>query len=193
MDKKEETPESNFSKEDIAPFPKRDKVVDKVKIAKLLIPTYEERLAEYLKKYDKEMDEIDFLKNELKISKTILDPKNHYTVGVKWEIYQKNYNLYVDFLDNKLKSFIDTEQQGKVKFSNVNERLYTLKELCPELIDSLSKLSKKEKIEIMQIITNSNGDNILKKLIYKALPMDVDSEFEDKIQRFKVKMLKKKA
>lgn len=192
MDKKEETPESNFSKEDIAPFPKRDKVVDKVKIAKLLIPTYEERLAEYLKKYDKEMDEIDFLKNELKISKTILDPKNHYTVGVKWEIYQKNYNLYVDFLDNKIKSFIDTEQQGKVK-SNVNERLYALKELCPELIDSLSKLSKKEKIEIMQIITNSNGDNILKKLIYKTLPMDVDSEFEDKIQRFKVKMLKKKA
>jgi len=101
----------------------------------------------------------------------------------------------IDVYTNMVDLFVFQEKKEKEKgekYSSVNERLYALKEVCPEFIDSLSKLTQAEKKELMQIITNSNGDNILKKLIHKNSPMDVDGEFEDKIQRFKIKLLNKK-
>jgi hypothetical protein len=201
MAKKEEAPKPKLSKEGFPLFLPRDKVEDRVIIAKLLIPTYEKRLAEYLKKYDGEMDEIDFLKNELKISTTILDPKNHYTVGVKWEIYQKNYNLYVDFLESKLKSFIQTEpksQNKKKDFAKNDHRLYAFEVLCSDFIKHLTKLSSngmdtKEIGEIISYITNVNPVDAYKKTLtadkHKRI---IDKEFKDKIDEYKVKINKLK-
>jgi uncharacterized protein (DUF433 family) len=100
-------------------------------------------------------------------------------------------DAYLNVLDLFVMQGKKEKEKGD-KYSNVNQRLYALKELCPELIDSLSKLTQAEQKELMQIITNSNGDNVLKKLVYKNSPMDVDSEFEDKIDRFKNKISKKK-
>lgn len=194
MAKKEETPKPIFSKEDIAPFPERDSNVDRVKIAKSLIPTYEKRLAEYLKKYDGEMEELDFLKNELMISSTILEPKNNYTVGVKWEIYKKNYNLYVDFLESKQKSFIQTEpksQNKKKDFALNDERLYALEVLCPDFIKHLNKLISNgmdviEIGEIISYITNVNPVDGYKKIFTKdKSKRRVKDDFQLKINQLK--------
>lgn len=201
MDKKEKTSEPIFSKEDIAPFPKRDSNVDRVKFAKSLIPTYEERLAEYLKKYDGEMEELDFLKNELIISNTILNPKNKYTVGVKWEIYQKRYNLYVDFLERKQKSFIQTEPKShnkKKDFALNDERLYALEVLCPDFIKHLTKLNSNgmdvtEIGEIISYITNVNPVDAYKKtLTADKRKRSIKKGFKDKIDEYKVRINKLK-
>jgi len=197
MDKKEETPKTIFSKEDIAPFPKRENNVDRIKIAKSLIPTYDERLAEYLKKYDGEMEELDFLKNELVISNTILAPKNKYTVGIKWEIYQKKYNLYVDFLERKQKSFIQTEpksQNKKKDFALNDERLYALEVLCPDFIKHLTKLNSNgidvtEIGEIISYITNVNPVDAYKKtLTADRRKRRIKKDFKDKIDQLKIKI-----
>ena len=201
MAKKEETPKPIFSKEDIAPFPERDSNVDRVKIAKSLIPTYEKRLAEYLKKYDGEMEELDFLKNELMISSTILEPKNNYTVGVKWEIYKKNYNLYVDFLERKQKSFIQTEPKShnkKKDFALNDERLYALEVLCPDFINHLTKLNSNgmdvtEIGKIISYITNVNPVDAYKKtLTADKRKRSIKKEFKDKIDEYKVSINKLK-
>ena len=201
MAKQEETQKPIFSKEDIAPFPERDNNIDRVKIAKSLIPTYEERLAEYLKKYDGEMEELDFLKNELIISNTILDPKNKYTVGVKWEIYQKRYNLYVDFLERKQNSFIQTEPKShnkKKDFALNDERLYALEVLCPDFINHLTKLNSNgmdvtEIGEIISYITNVNPVDAYKKtLTADKRKRSIKKEFKDKIDEYKVSINKLK-
>jgi hypothetical protein len=126
--------------------------------------------------------------------KNIIDMLNTYTEQTRDKALKLKIGAYINLVD----LFVHQEKKEKEKketnekYSNVNQRLYALKELCPELIDSLSKLTQAEQKELMQIITNSNGDNILKKLIYKNSPMDVDGEFEDKIDRFKNKISKKK-
>lgn len=126
-----------------------------------------------------------------------------------WQEYQVNYlkvleestrsvfdkkrvKIYIHMMEEFRKRLTQVnEKSSQEKFSTVNERLYALSELCPDLIKSLRNLSKKEQKELMQIITNSNGDNILKKLIYNTSPLDVDSEFIDLIDSYKLKISKK--
>ena len=124
----------------------------------------------------------------------IIDMLNTYTEQTRDKTLKLKIGAYINLVD----LFVHKEKKEKEKketnekFSSVNERLYALTKLCPEFIDSLKYLSQKEQKEIMQIITNSHGDNILKKLIYKNSPMDVDDKFEDKIDRIKNKISKKK-
>lgn len=121
----------------------------------------------------------------------IIDMLNTYTEQTRDKTLKLKMGAYINLVD----LFVHQEKKEKVKvdkYSSVNERLYALTKLCPEFIDSLKYLSQKEQKEIMQIITNSHGDNILKKLIYKNSPMDVDDKFEDKIDRIKNKISKKK-
>jgi hypothetical protein len=199
MDKKEETPEPIFSKEDIAPFPKRHDNVDRVKIAKSLIPTYEERLAEYLKKYDGEMDEVDFIKNEIRFISINLNENNQFTYGVKWDLFVKKLSGYKDFIIDRFKKYEVPKSQKKEKgYATNDHRLYALEVLCSDFIKHLTKLNQngmdvKEIGEIISYITNVNPVDAYKKTLtadkHKRI---IDKEFKDKIDEYKVKINKLK-
>jgi hypothetical protein len=128
---------------------------------------------------------LDFILKERKEATAILDPINMFTVGMKWEIFEKKIRSYVEFLESKQKSFGETEQKGKKKYATNEERLYAIQILCPDFINSLdkSKLSKKQKGEILSLITNVNPVDCYKGT-FTAAQGEVDWEFKKKINEY---------
>jgi hypothetical protein len=165
------------------PFPPRTSM-DKVENVKALIPTYEKRLEVFINKSKGELGEIDFITKEVRFVSLWQEPINQYTIGIKWDLFLKNLNLYEQFLKEQYQKFTEPVVQTRDRYSSNDQRLYALSILCPDFIKSLSKLSKKQSGELISIITNANPDDCYKKLI-TGKELKVDGEFKDKIKQFK--------
>ena len=69
---------------------KTHKSIDWIGHAKNLIPTYSKRLNQFIENSKNELDEVDFIKDEIKKNECLLDEKNQFTDGINWKIYKKN-------------------------------------------------------------------------------------------------------
>jgi hypothetical protein len=110
-------------------------------------------------------------------------------INRKIKIYQSAMQLVKDVKENQ-----KVKKQVTEKYSTVDQRLYILSELAPEFINSLSKLTRVECESILSMITNSNPVDCYKKIRTKQssdLSKDnFDSEFTDKIDKIKTKLMK---
>jgi hypothetical protein len=106
----------------------------------------------------------------------------------------KGVQRRIDIYINGMKDFVERlekksgEKSIAHKYSTNDQRFYALRILCHDFYKSLNKLSKKERGEIISIITNANPEDSYKKIFtddWFELEEKIDDEFKDKINKFK--------
>ena len=95
------------------PFPPRTSM-DKVENVKALIPTYEKRLEVFINKSKGELGEIDFITKEVRFVSLWQDPINQYTVGIKWDLFLKNYVLSKEQFFSGVQALLEIFPRGKI-------------------------------------------------------------------------------
>lgn len=179
--------------------PLRDhKTIDRIGNAKNLIPTYSIRLNQFIEKSKNELDEFDFIKDEIKNNEYLLEEKNQFTYGINWKIYKKIIETYLSFLKEKQGGTIDylSKNDKSKKYSTNDQRVYALMNLCPELFDALNKLHQRDKTfttdeigKVLSYILNINPVDARKKGLGHT-SLNVDGEFKYKIKELKSKIEK---
>lgn len=101
------------------------------------------------------------------------------------------------FKNYQLESEKKTTKEKEVKYSTNDQRVYALKTLCPDLLDSLVKLNSKKELsteeigKVLSSILNINPVDARKKGLGHT-SLNVDVEFKDKIDVLKGKIEKMK-
>jgi len=159
------------------------------------LETYLERLKKYIKESNGELDEFDFVVNEIDQCSSSLHPKSQFTVGVKWTVYKKKVMHYKEFLLGKVKA-INEERNQSVKNLKTNNylKIFCIREFAPELKKNLdgSHLTKAEKQDIIHMLTGVNKTdsfdyNNKKDAFFKA--MITDGEILDRVSKLKSKLI----
>jgi hypothetical protein len=183
------------NQEDVNRPLKEHKTVDWIGNAKNLIPTYSKRLNQFIENSKNELDEFDFIKDEIKKNESLIEEKNQFTYGVKWTIYKKHINIYLKFLEEKSSCFSGALSVEEItEKSNNYIKIYCIETLTPELFGKLQSLRKKEKTSIIHFLTGINprdsytyfNRSVKNRGWVKGF---VDSEIIDKIDKLKSELI----
>lgn len=175
---------------------KEHKPIDHVGIAKNLISSYKERLSQYIEKSKNELEESDFVKEQIAKHTHLLSEKNQFTYGVKWQIFMKHTKKYLDFLREKQEFLSDKfTTSEKLEKCTAYLKIYCLKKFAPELFDRLQKKGKKEDKEI--IIRSLTGVNKRDSYTYFNISVKdeawvvsyIDGEFIKRLEELKSKLI----
>jgi hypothetical protein len=159
------------------------------------LETYLERLEKYIKESNRELDEFDFVVNEIDKCTFSLHENNQFTYGVKWTIYVKKVMKYKEFLFEKIK-IINEERNASVKNLKTNNylKIFCIREFAPELKKKLdgSHLTKAEKQDIIHMLTGVNKTdcfdyNNKKDSYFKAII--TDGEILNRVSELKSKLI----
>ena len=133
---------------------KEHKPIDHVGIAKTLISSYPNSLIQFVDRSENELDESDFVREQIAKHTQLLLPHNQFTVGVKWQAFMKHTKNYLKFLlERDCIISRETSKEEKSKKVTAYVKIYSLKRFAPELNKKIVKLSKNDKCEIINLLT----------------------------------------